>query len=75
MTRTWPLFAKLAMLAVLLFLLFYTIFIGQQILLPLGFSFLFAVLLRPLEVAILRLRIPRVIAILLVILISLLVVA
>lgn len=74
MIRTWPLFAKLAMLMVLLFLLFYAIFLGQHILLPLGFSFLFAVLLRPLEVAILRLHIPRVISILLVILIALLVV-
>jgi len=75
MIRSWPLYAKLAMLMVLLFLLFYAIFLGQQLLLPIGFSFLFAVLLRPLEVAILRLHIPRVIAILLVILIALLVVA
>ena len=74
MIRTWPLYAKLAMLMLLLFLLFYVIYLGQQIILPLGFSFLFAVLLRPLEAAILRLRIPRVIAILLVITISLLVV-
>jgi len=62
------------MLMLLLFLVFYVIYIGQQIILPLGFSFLFAVLLRPLEVAFLRLRIPRVIAILLVITIALLVV-
>jgi predicted PurR-regulated permease PerM len=75
MIRSWPLYAKLAMLMVLLFLLFYTIYLGEQILVPLGFSFLFAVLLRPLEAAILRLHIPRVIAILLVILIALLVVA
>ncbi|HYJ38196.1 MAG TPA: AI-2E family transporter [Chitinophagaceae bacterium] len=74
MIRTWPLYAKLAMLMVLLFFLFYVIYLGQNILLPLGFSFLFAVLLRPLEVALLRLRIPRVIAILLVIVIALLVV-
>ena len=74
MVRTWPLYAKLAMLMLLLFLLFYVIYIGQKILLPLGFSFLFAVLLRPLEAALLRLRIPRVIAILLVIVIALLVV-
>ena len=74
MIRTWPLYAKLAMLMLFLFLLFYVIYIGQQILLPLGFSFLFAVLLRPLEVALLRLRIPRVISILLVITIALLVV-
>ena len=75
MTRTWPLYAKLAMLMVFLFLLFYVIYLGQQIILPLGFSFLFAVLLRPLEAALLRLGIPRVIAILLVIVIALLVVA
>src|SRR4030095_10834835 len=75
MTRTWPLYAKLAMLSVFLFLLIYVIYLGQQIILPLGFSFLFAVLLRPLEVAMLRLRIPRVIVILLVIVIALLVVA
>jgi predicted PurR-regulated permease PerM len=75
MIRTWPLYAKLATILLFLFLLFYGIFLGQHILLPLGFSFLFAVLLRPLEVAILRLRVPRVIAILLVILIAILVVA
>jgi predicted PurR-regulated permease PerM len=75
MIRTWPLYAKLAMLMVFLFLMVYTIFIGQQILLPLGFSFLFAVLLRPLEAAIVRLHVPRVIAILLVIIIALLVVS
>jgi predicted PurR-regulated permease PerM len=75
MTRTWPLYAKLAMLSVFLFLLIYVIYLGQQIILPLGFSFLFAVLLRPLEAAMLRLRIPRVIVILLVIVIALLVVA
>ena len=75
MIRTWPLYAKLAMLMVFLFLLLYVIYLGQQILLPIGFSFLFAVLLRPLEAAILRLRVPRVIAILLVILIAILVVA
>ncbi len=74
MIRTWPLYAKLAMLMLLLFLLFYVIYLGQPILLPLGFSFLFAVLLRPLEAALLRLRIPRVISILLVITIALLVV-
>jgi predicted PurR-regulated permease PerM len=75
MIRTWPLYAKLGMILLFLFLLFYGIFLGQHILVPLGFSFLFAVLLRPLEVAILRLHIPRVIAILLVILISILIVA
>jgi predicted PurR-regulated permease PerM len=75
MIRTLPLYAKLAMLTVFLFFLFYVIYLGQQILLPLGFSFLFAVLLRPLEVAIQRLRVPRVISILLVILIAILVVA
>ena len=74
MIRTWPLYAKLAMLSVFLFLLLYVIYLGQQIILPLGFSFLFAVLLRPLECAILRLKIPKVVAILLVILIAILVV-
>jgi len=72
--RTWPFYAKLAMIMVFLFLLLYGIYLGQQIIVPLGFSFLFAVLLRPLEGALLRLRIPRVIAILLVIVIALLVV-
>src|SRR4051812_43156739 len=74
MIRTWPLYAKLAMLMVFLFLVFYSIFLGQQILLSLGFSFLFAVLLRPLEVAILRLKLPKVLVILLVIVIAVLVV-
>jgi len=75
MSRPWPLYAKLALLFVFLYLLLYGIYLGQHIILPLGFSFLFAVLLRPLENALMRLRIPRVIAILLTITISILVVA
>ncbi len=75
MNQTLPLYAKLALLLVFLYLLFYGIYLGQYILLPIVFAFLFAVLLRPLEVVLTRLRIPKVIAILLTVGIAILVVA
>lgn len=75
MTRPWPLYAKLALLGVFLYVLIYALYLGQQIFLPLAFSFLFAVLLRPFEIVLTRLRIPRPVAILLAITIAILVVA
>jgi predicted PurR-regulated permease PerM len=61
-----PFYAHVALILIILWFLFYGIYIGQDILLPLGFSFLIAVLLQPLENFFMgRLRFPRVIAILL----------
>lgn len=61
-----PFYAHVALVLIILWFLFYGIYIGQDILLPLGFSFLISVLLQPLEKIFAgRLRFPRVIAILL----------
>lgn len=61
----FPYYAKLAMILLALFLIFYGVYIGQDIILPLGFAFLFSILLRPLEIFITRCRVPKVPAILL----------
>jgi predicted PurR-regulated permease PerM len=60
-----PLYVKIASIFIILTLLFYTFFIAQGIILPLGFSFLMAVLLFPLEKLIARIGLPRVLCILL----------
>jgi predicted PurR-regulated permease PerM len=66
MNMKLPFYAHVALVLIILWFLFYGIYIGQDILLPLGFSFLIAVLLQPVEFFFtLRLRFPRVIAILL----------
>src|ERR1044072_3589548 len=49
MVKTWPLYAKITILILLIYLVLYGLYIGQDILAPLGFAFLFAVLLRPME--------------------------
>jgi predicted PurR-regulated permease PerM len=59
-----PYYVKLVFIALLVFLLFYLIYIGQGILLPLGFAFLFSILLRPIEKYLTNNGVPRVIAIL-----------
>ena len=70
MTMKLPFYAQLALMLIIIWYLFYGIYIGQDILLPLGFSFLIAVLLQPLEKLFERIKIPRVIAILLSMLIA-----
>src|SRR6478736_126878 len=60
-----PFYTHLALILIILRFLFYGIYIGQDILIPLGFSFLIAVLLHPLEKFFERIKIPRVLAILL----------
>jgi len=64
MNMKLPFYTHFAFILIILWLLFYGIYIGQDILLPLGFSFLIAVLLHPLEKLFERIKIPRVIAIL-----------
>jgi len=73
-TLVVPYYARIALILLALFLLFYGIYYGQGILLPLGFSFLFSILLRPLEVFMTRCRVPKAMAILLSILFAVLVV-
>jgi predicted PurR-regulated permease PerM len=68
----FPYYAKLALILLALFFIFYGIYVGQEILLPLGFSFLFSILLRPLENFIIRCRVPKAGAILLSILFAIL---
>jgi predicted PurR-regulated permease PerM len=69
-TLRFPYYAKVACVLLALFLLFHVIYIGQSILLPIVFSFLFAILLRPLEAFITRCRVPKAAAILLSIVIA-----
>ncbi len=61
----FPYYAKLAMILFALFLIFYGIYVGHEILTPLAFSFLFSILLRPVEIFITKCRVPKAIAILL----------
>lgn len=60
-----PFYAHLALMLLAIWLLLYGIYLGQDILIPLGFSFLIAVLLYPVEKLLERIKIPRVLAILL----------
>ncbi|HEX6915998.1 MAG TPA: AI-2E family transporter [Chitinophagaceae bacterium] len=68
----FPYYAKLALILLTLFLLFYGVYLGQDILLPLGFAFLLSILLRPLELFITSCRVPKSAAILLSILFAVL---
>lgn len=70
-----PFYAKTALILLMIWLLLYGIYLGQAILLPLGFSFLFAVLLRPLDKKLQAWKLPRVPAILLSLLVAIIVVA
>jgi len=70
MNMKLPFYVHLALTLIILWFLFYGIYIGQDILLPLGFSFLIAVLLQPLEKLFERIKIPRVISILMSLLIA-----
>jgi len=63
MVKTWPLYAKITALILLVYLALYGLYLGQDILSPLGFAFLFAVLLRPLEKKFIKWHIPKVLAI------------
>lgn len=69
-----PFYAKTALILLMLWLLLYGIYLGQTILLPLGFSFLFAVLLRPVEKKLMSWKIPRVPAIIMTLVLALAVV-
>ena len=60
-----PFYAKLALILFAIWLLLYGIYLGQDILIPVGFSFLIAVLLQPVQKLFERIKIPRVISIIL----------
>ncbi|MBA2248655.1 MAG: AI-2E family transporter [Chitinophagaceae bacterium] len=72
MVKQWPFYAKLTILVILMYLIFYGFFIGQHIFLPLGFAFLFSVLLRPLEKRFLKWRVPKLLSIIITIVIGIL---
>lgn len=74
MIKTWPLYAKMTALLLFVYMLLYGFYIGQQILTPLGFAFLFSVLLRPVEKKLLSWRIPKILSIILTILFGLIIV-
>ncbi len=75
MIKTWPLYAKITILVLLVYLILYGLYIGQDILAPLGFAFLFAVLLRPLEKRLINWRVPKILATIITVIIALLFVA
>ncbi len=66
-----PFYAMFAIVLLGVWLFLYGIYLGQDILIPLGFSFLFAVLLQPLEDLFQKIKIPRIPAILLSLIIAL----
>ena len=75
MVKTWPLYAKITILVLFVYLILYGLYIGQDILAPLGFAFLFAVLLRPLEKRLINWRVPKIVATIVTVIIALLFVA
>src|SRR5437868_2593010 len=72
MVNTWPIYAKITALVLLVYMIFYGLYIGQDILEPLGFGFLFAILLRPLEKKLINFHCPKVLAIIISIVVGLL---
>jgi predicted PurR-regulated permease PerM len=74
MIKTWPLYAKITALVLLIYMILYGLYIGQDIIEPLGFAFLFAILLRPVEKRLLKLRCPKILAIIITMLIGILLV-
>lgn len=75
MIKSWPLYAKITVLILLVYLILYGLYIGQDILAPLGFAFLFAVLLRPMEKKFVQWHIPKILAIVITLVIAILFVA
>lgn len=75
MVKTLPLYAKITCLILLTYLLLYGLFIGQSIITPLGFAFMFSILLRPLEKKLIKWKVPKVLAIVISITVGILCVA
>src|SRR6476620_7501183 len=72
MVKTWPLYAKITALVLLVYMILFGLYIGQDIIEPLGFAFLFAILLRPLEKRLVKIGSPKILAIIITIMIGLL---
>ncbi|MEJ7625454.1 MAG: AI-2E family transporter [Ferruginibacter sp.] len=70
MIRSWPLYAKITAIFFLVYMILYGLYIGQDIITPLGFAFLFSILLRPVEKKLIKWRCPRVLAIIITLLIA-----
>ncbi len=70
MIKSWPLLVRLTFILILLFLVFYAVYIAQGILIPLGFSLLLAMLLQPIQFKCMQLRIPRIPAIMIAMLVA-----
>jgi len=70
MVKTWPLYAKITALVLLIYMIFYGLYIGQDIITPLGFAFLFSILLRPVEKKLVKWGCPGVLAIIITLLIA-----
>ncbi|CAN5439511.1 AI-2E family transporter [soil metagenome] len=68
--QTRPLYIQITCVLIIICIVFYTFFIAQGIILPLGFSFLIAVLLFPFEKLLTRIGLPRVLSILLSLLVA-----
>lgn len=75
MVKSWPFYAKLTALLLLTYLILYGLFLGQQIITPLGFAFMFSVLLRPVEKKLIKIKVPKVLAIIISIALGIFVVA
>jgi predicted PurR-regulated permease PerM len=70
-----PFYAKFTLIAIGLFLFIFTLFVGQQIIVPLIFAFILAILLNPFVNFLLRRKINRIISISIAVLTALLVIA
>ena len=68
-------YAKITVLILLVYLILYGLYLGQDILSPLGFAFLFSVLLRPMEKKFVQWHIPKILAIVITLVIAILLVA
>lgn len=74
MTEKLPLYHKLSIIIIGLFVFFYILFLGQSIFIPLSFACILAILLNPLVNFLIRKKLNRIIAIALAILIMIIVV-
>jgi len=72
---SYPLYIKLANIAIAIFILFYVLYIGQAVILPIVYAAIFAILLNPVVNWLCTKHINRVLAILLAVLLSLIVVS
>jgi AI-2 transport protein TqsA len=75
MTEKLPLYHKLAIITIGLFIFFYILFIGQEILVPITFAWLLAILLNPIANFLQRKKVNKIVAIFLSIVLMILVAA